>query len=642
MESAVTRNMRRLLEQYQNLRGNDGHHHGVICVCDTGKKCSDAGGMWDVVVITTADEAQREAFEQQLKDKEQRGELPLDLPIHIVADPPGPRIGNGGSTLVALEALHSLYGDRTYKLKTLMIHAGGWSQRMPSATILGKVFSAIPHGQPLYQVLDLKLAMYTPFIPRLPPGVLLVCADDFLVYDLGENEDWSIPSKGVTSLAHPSPMAVGRRHGVYVVREADRVDTHQAVVVARCDEVLQKPDDSCMRSRGAVLKSDSGRLQFADGISLEGDVVYTDSCFFFGVDVMKKLLSLKKELGTISCEIDAYGDFLQALGPKSTDHYIYNTSNISKVTGDLTQVRKRVFEVMHTCDIHLLLMHASQFIHLGTTKELIQHFCQDHVFQSHLALKKDVFNRWLPEESKVKKSDRAESGDDHDGSNKQQEAPVSRGVEGCVMHSILTSPSSTASSCVVEYCHFEVPVTVEKDSIVSNCQWLRSVAGDDASTSSLELPAETFLHTVSVLHEGTSCYVTVFFHISDNLKKSLTSSKLTSLPFLTHTVGSALRQWKLPESVVSSHAKNPEDVVSLWTLKLYPGAATMTESLQMALDMVTSVQQECALSRCLSPDQRVFSLADLLVHKDVTTMLNFRRMLNDQIVSGRSVTSPTS
>lgn len=49
--------------------------------------------MWDMVVITTADSPQQEAFEAQLEDKKARNELPLDLPIYVVADPPGGRIG---------------------------------------------------------------------------------------------------------------------------------------------------------------------------------------------------------------------------------------------------------------------------------------------------------------------------------------------------------------------------------------------------------------------------------------------------------------------------------------------------------------------------------------------------------------------
>lgn len=48
---------------------------------------------WDVVVITTADNAQKRVFELQIESKRNRNELPLNLPIYVVADPPGPKIG---------------------------------------------------------------------------------------------------------------------------------------------------------------------------------------------------------------------------------------------------------------------------------------------------------------------------------------------------------------------------------------------------------------------------------------------------------------------------------------------------------------------------------------------------------------------
>ena len=226
---------------------------------------------------------------------------------------------------------------------------------MPSATVLGKIFAPIPHGSPVYQMLDLKLAMYLPLVPRISPGIFLVCADDFLVYNLGDDKsDWSIPSKGFTALAHPSPISVGRTHGVYVVKDAEKVDTKSPVAIAECLEVLQKPDDARMKSRGALLKSaDSNIFTFADGITVEGEVVYTDSCFYFGTDVVQRLLQLKKDLGDLSCEIDAYGDFLQALGPNATDNYIHLTSNVSLITKDLTETRLKVNYLF--CLFHLFI-----------------------------------------------------------------------------------------------------------------------------------------------------------------------------------------------------------------------------------------------------------------------------------------------
>ena len=57
---------------------------------------------WDAIVLTTADQRQRRAFEAQIAAKRKRNQLPL-VDVQIVADPPGPKIGNGGSTLWVLK-----------------------------------------------------------------------------------------------------------------------------------------------------------------------------------------------------------------------------------------------------------------------------------------------------------------------------------------------------------------------------------------------------------------------------------------------------------------------------------------------------------------------------------------------------------
>ena len=56
-------------------------------------KDASQGTFWDVVVITTADYAQKHVFELQIESKRKRNELPLNFPIYVVADPPGPKIG---------------------------------------------------------------------------------------------------------------------------------------------------------------------------------------------------------------------------------------------------------------------------------------------------------------------------------------------------------------------------------------------------------------------------------------------------------------------------------------------------------------------------------------------------------------------
>uniref|UniRef100_A0A8U8AQP8 GDP-fucose pyrophosphorylase domain-containing protein n=1 Tax=Geospiza parvula TaxID=87175 RepID=A0A8U8AQP8_GEOPR len=107
------------------------------------------GELWDVVVLTAADAAQAGAFREQLAEKLRREQLPRAVRYLVCADPPGPRIGNGGSTLHALRCLEEQYGDQWTSFTVLLIHSGGNSQRLPSASALGKIFTALPLGEPV-------------------------------------------------------------------------------------------------------------------------------------------------------------------------------------------------------------------------------------------------------------------------------------------------------------------------------------------------------------------------------------------------------------------------------------------------------------------------------------------------------------
>ena len=112
-----------------------------------GKQCSIP--FWDVVVITAIDAAQKQAYERQISEKIERKELPLGVKFHVISDPVGPKIGNGGSTLVVAEELEMMYKEKAKDLKVLIVHAGGFSQRLPSGSLLGKIFMALPMGKQL-------------------------------------------------------------------------------------------------------------------------------------------------------------------------------------------------------------------------------------------------------------------------------------------------------------------------------------------------------------------------------------------------------------------------------------------------------------------------------------------------------------
>ncbi|XP_054690501.1 fucose-1-phosphate guanylyltransferase isoform X5 [Grus americana] len=87
-------------------------------------KAARPGEFWDVVAVTAADAEQALAYRQQLAEKLSRKELPLGVRYHVFVDPPGPKIGNGGSTLHVLQCLEDLYGDKWTSFIVLLIHSG--------------------------------------------------------------------------------------------------------------------------------------------------------------------------------------------------------------------------------------------------------------------------------------------------------------------------------------------------------------------------------------------------------------------------------------------------------------------------------------------------------------------------------------
>ncbi|XP_060592442.1 fucose-1-phosphate guanylyltransferase-like [Ruditapes philippinarum] len=621
-----------ILQQYEKFRGQ------------TIDKELDST-FWDVVVLTAADEAQKNVYEKQLKYKYERQELPVNVEIIVVADPPGPKIGNGGSTIVALEVLHEKFGKKLYDYRVLIIHAGGQSQRMPSASVLGKIFSPIPRGNPIYQMLDIKLAMFYPLIPKMPKGVFVTCADDFLVYDLGDShDDIKFCEEGFTVLAHPSSLAVGTGHGVYVIHDIGNVNPRCPLQVCNCLEVLQKPSEVLMYKKGAVLKAND--LEFPDGIKVEDSVAYTDSSFFFAHDISKKLLSFATENGPLSCEIDAYGDFLQALGPRATSAYINNTSNVSIVTPSLLATRKKIFNLLNKSNITVLVMNCSKFIHIGTTKEYIEHFCCDVMFQAEMGLEKDVFNLWTRNISQISPVLKCGSGDASDLPLPPKRLKLSDTSQGCVMHSYLHDQSFISATSVIEFCSFSIPIKVGQCCILSNLEFKADIRIKDAegktpslveymnTVKCLDFPNDLFVHTIPLTDEGQSTkFVTVFFDIKDNLKKEAPGKDIKQLAFLGKLVEDFTAVTN--EDIAKVIPDNTDAKFNLWNTNLFPVTDDASESLLLALKCVDAVKTDKSGIVSLG-NYRLVSMATVLKERDLDVMLEKRNVLYNTIKSERN------
>ncbi|KAM4740099.1 fucose-1-phosphate guanylyltransferase [Anableps anableps] len=546
------------------------------------------GEFWDVVAVTAVDGSQREAYELQIREKVERKELPIEAQYKVFSDPPGCKIGNGGSTLHALQQLNDIYGKALSNMRVILIHAGGFSQRLPSASALGKIFMPLPLGDPIYQMLELKLAMYVDFPSQMKPGILVTCADDIELYSIPEEEKVRFDKPGFTALAHPSPLSVGTTHGVFVLDLREH-SLYKEMENASCLCFLHKPSIDKMRDCGAVCGKRSDLFSMSDS-----EFVYTDSTYYMDFGTAKSLLNLLKELGSLNCEIDAYGDFLQALGPKATIEYTKNTANVTKEESSLVEIRQKIFHLLKGTPLNVILLNNSKFYHIGTTSEYLFHLTEDEAFRGELGLLSSAFS-----------------------------VNVNENLSSCcIMYSVLDPSCSVEAGSVVEYSRLETGVSIGGGSIISSC-WV---------SSGLSVPAGAFMHTLCVTHQEQTRFVTVFFGIKDNLKQIVASpAYLEELQFFGLNLAKCLSHWGMANECLKF--SGDASFCSLWNACLFPVCSEQQSSFSMSLRMLQAI-----LSGSTSPPSRdttLMSMQDCLQCKNLEEMLKLKRGLHHDIKQGK-------
>ncbi|NXA60334.1 FPGT guanylyltransferase, partial [Mohoua ochrocephala] len=503
-------------------------------------------------------------------------------------------LGNGGSTLHVLRCLEEQYGDQWTSFTVLLIHSGGYSQRLPNASALGKIFTALPFGDPVYQMLELKLAMYIDFPRHMKPGVLVTCSDDIELYSTGVTETLTFDKPGFTALAHPSDLAVGTTHGVFVL-DPSSFSGKGGLEYVSCYRFLHKPDVETMQQSGAVcVRGDRPQLGSSGNRRDSGtasECVYTDSVFYIDHSTAKQLLMFYKQMGTLCCEIDAYGDFLQALGPGATPDYTKNTSNLSREDSGLVEVRQQLYSLLHGTALNVIVLNNSQFYHIGTTQEYLFHFTAESKLRFELDLQPVAFSIF-PDTAKT--SDQLS-----------------------IMQSILEPGCVIGPGSVIEYSRIGPEVSVGKGCIVSGSY----------INFRVDIPSNCFLSSVSVKINDQVEYVTMVFSVGDDLKKSVKLlSDIRSLQFFGASLPECLDLWSVE---ASDQLFSGEDTrLGLWTARIFPVCSTLSESVRTSLNMLSSVQHMSAFK--LSGFQ-LLSVEEMLTYKDVEDMLKFRKQIYDEI-----------
>ncbi|CAL1277663.1 unnamed protein product [Larinioides sclopetarius] len=569
--SAISDYMSQVLENYNSLRGKK------IDLSQT--------PFWDAVIISASDSSQEKGYQLQIQEKQERREVPLSIPFHVFSDPPGYKIGCGGSTMFILEKIFEIYGAAMYNMRFLLIPAGGFSQRLPNLSILGKLFSPLPFGESKYQMLDLILATYLPFLKHMPPGVFLASSDAIISFSLSENDTWTFENEGFTALAHLSSVIIGTTHGVYVLPDIKNGDGGSAFM-SECLRVLQKPSIEEMHGKGAIVKSSS-----FIGTKDEEEIVFSDSAFFFDHTITKKLIRFYKSNKPLKCELSSYGDFLQPLGLSANPSYI-----IDKVTSEtLASMRSALYRDLYGTNLSILVLKNSNFHHLGTMDEYIDSLCCRNKFAEAFPHSKSSFTTY----------------------SVQEISPLY--IKGTIINSIVHPLSDVPESSILEYCDINVTIKVGRNCIISNIQ----VDGFAVQRLPFDIPDNTLLHT-AILKDG---FVTIAFNIHENIKKEHKRKHALETVYF----GKKMKVFLVHDDLVFDTNCDP---VSLWEAKLFPVCSTAEESLKKTLEFVLCVK-ECnssILNFTLHRGEiKWVSMRDVLLQKDTEAMVSYQRQLYEKI-----------
>lgn len=322
--------------------------------------------LWDYLIITASNEEQAENYREQIQYRLDRGLLPAQTHYAVLPDPEGKRVGSGGATFNVLKYIREQEGDKENPFcdrRILVIHSGGDSKRVPQYSASGKLFSPVPRELPNGNASTLfdEFVIGMSGVPsRIREGMLILSGDVLLLFN-----PLQIDSQfhGAAAISMKETVEVGKDHGVFLNDGQDCVKSF-----------LHKQTEETLKEIGAV--NEQGYVDLDTGAVL------------FDTDLLKALLDLISEGIQISPErfkefvnekarISFYGDFLYPLASAATLEQYYLEKPEGNFTEELRNCRTRIWEAIHNFSMKLICLSPAEFIHFGTTAELVKLVTED-------------------------------------------------------------------------------------------------------------------------------------------------------------------------------------------------------------------------------------------------------------------------
>lgn len=462
---------------------------------------------WDYVILTASNEQQAEGFRRQIDER--RDFLPTSTKFVAIPDRDGKRVGSGGATLEVLKYLHEQEG--TYdKLRVLVIHSGGDSKRVPQYSALGKLFSPVPHRLPNGRnstLFDEFMISMSSVPSRIREGMVLLSGDVLLLFNPLQIDYNNV---GAAAISFKENVETGKNHGVYLNGENGNV---------KC--CLQKKPVEELRRVGAVN---------------EADCVDIDTgALIFSTKMMESLYSLISAPSDYDkyvnekTRLSLYADFLYPLAEDSTQENFYLEKPEGEFCNELTEARKRVWEVLRPYRMKLLRLAPAKFIHFGTTREILELMCGGVEEYSDLGWSRLV------------------------GSSINNETAG--------YNSVLSSCASVGENCYLEVSYVHSRAKVGKHCVLSFVDIHDEVIPDDV-----------VLHG---LKQRDGKFVVRIFGVNDNPKENKLFGK--NLDDVAARLGADL--WNGEKH-------------TLWAAELYPEKDTIKEAVASALNLYAIVNGE--------------------------------------------------
>ncbi|HJA91994.1 MAG TPA: bifunctional fucokinase/L-fucose-1-P-guanylyltransferase [Candidatus Eisenbergiella merdipullorum] len=482
---------------------------------------------WDYLVLTASNEEQARTYREQIDYRLKQGRLPAGTHYAVLPDPEGKRVGSGGATLHVLdyiakrEQAEGKTGKNPFQgLRILVIHSGGDSKRVPQYSACGKLFSPVPRELPngFGSTLFDEFVIGMSGVPsRIPEGMLVLSGDVLLLFNPLQID---FNARGAAAISMKENVETGKEHGVFLN------DGHDYV-----GQFLHKQSEERLRALGAV--NSHGNVDLDTG-AVVLDVKLLNALYGLISTDGKPDGAKFQEFVNEKARISFYGDFLYPLAGQSTLEQYYKEAAEGEINEELLSCRTKIWDVLHSFSMKLICLSPAEFIHFGTTAELMRLVTHDVEDYEFLDWKKQVVTT-------------APAGADYAAHNSYvgKRAKIGRGAY-------------LENSFILDESH------VGEGSIISGVK-LKSVT----------VPDGVVLHGLKLL-DGR--YVTRIYGVEDNPKGTLEGQSGGA-----HFLGSTLNVFLSENGLTMQEIWEEGQEHSLWNARLYPVSADMEESVRYAL-----------------------------------------------------------